>query len=253
MATAAVSDKDAVLIEVVNNEGDFHEVYHCISEAFGRQVHDAIWIAFNPGWETFHGQFAGVQRMIRRWKSATTDNKGNPNAIYLKATLPDPHQAGCRIVVGFAVWVQVSSVKGYGSENSGELGVTMAGALHPENESEQRFVQQMFRSLLKARVEYVNSKASEDNPAVMCLDLCATHPAFQRRGIASKLVQWGLDEARRRGITNVTIEASSMGRHVYRRLGFRPQGSDLVYEVDDEFLDRDKPPNVFMVYSPDAE
>ncbi|KAI0541130.1 acyl-CoA N-acyltransferase [Xylaria digitata] len=253
MATTAVPDNDTVLVEVVSDTGDFPEVYRCISEAFGRQVHDAIWIAFNPDWETPDGQAAGAERMARRWKSATTDNRGNPNAIYLKVTLPDPHQSGRRITVGFAVWVQVSSVEGYGAENSGELSDAVAEALHPGNESEQRFVQQMFRSLLRARVEYVNSKASEENPAVMCLDLCATHPAFQRRGIASKLVQWGLDEAHRRGIASATIEASSMGRHVYRRLGFRPQGSDLVYEVDDEFSDREKPPNVFMVYSRDAE
>ncbi|RWA10491.1 hypothetical protein EKO27_g4625 [Xylaria grammica] len=249
----ASSDKDAVLVEVIDNVEDFPESFRCISEAFGRQTHDAIWIGFNPGWDTPEGQAAGVERMIRRWKSTTTDNKGNPNAVYLKATLADPDQPERRIIVGVAIWVQVSSVEGYGATNEGELSEGAAEALHPGLESEQRFIQQMFRSLLKDRVKYTASKAADNPPAVMCLDLCATHPDFQRRGVASRLVQWGLDEARRRGIPNATTEASTMGRHVYQRLGFLPQGSDTVYEIDDEFSNRDLPPNLFMVYSRDAK
>ncbi|TGJ85384.1 hypothetical protein E0Z10_g3363 [Xylaria hypoxylon] len=253
MATTTIPDKDTVLIEVIENAEDFPEAFRCSSEAFGRQAHDAIWIAFNPGWDTPEGQAAGVERTLQRWRSAGTDNRGNPSAVYLKATLADPDQPGRRIIVGFAVWAQVSTIEEHGAVVSGEMSDDMAAAIHPESKSEQRFLQQMFRSLLKSRVEYVKSKATENPPAIMCLDLCATHPAFQRRGIASKLVQWGVDEAHRRGIPNATMEASSMGRHVYQRLGFRPRGSDIVYEVDDEFSNRDKPPNIFMVYSSDAK
>ncbi|KAI0913663.1 acyl-CoA N-acyltransferase [Ustulina deusta] len=255
MATTAIPDEDALLVEVVDNAEDFTDAFRCVSEAFGRQVHDAIWEAFNPGWETAEGQAAGAARMVRRWRSTTTDSKGNPNAVYLKATLPGPGppgQAGRsrrRITVGFAVWVQISAVEGYGDTDLGALDDPVPAALYPGNETEQRFLRQMFRSLFQARVAFVRGKAAADPPAVMALDLCVTHPAFQRRGVASKLVQWGLDEARRRGILYATTEASSMGRHVYARLGFRPQGSDVVYELDEEFSGREKPPNLFMVYS----
>lgn len=73
-------------------------------------------------------------------------------------------------------------------------------------------------------------------------------PEFQRRGIAGKLVAWGLEEAERRGGLECTTEASPMGRVVYGRLGFGAEGSgeDLVYVVDDEFKDRDKPEILFM-------
>ncbi|KAI1163704.1 acyl-CoA N-acyltransferase [Nemania serpens] len=250
MANPTTSDKDALLVEVVNDAEDFTEGFHCISEAFGRQARDAIWQAFNPGWETPEGQAAGADRMVQRWKSTTTDNKGNPNAVFLKATLPDPKDPGRRVVVGFAIWVQASAVEGHGDVSAGDVSSTLdLEGLHPGDESEQRFLRQMLRSLLKRRLAYVASKAAADPPAIMALDLCATHPAFQRRGVASQLVRWGLDEARRRGIPDATTEASSMGRGVYARLGFRPKGPDIVYEVDDEFSHRDKPPNVFMLYS----
>jgi GNAT superfamily N-acetyltransferase len=249
MAATAVSDKEAPLVEVINDAEDFTEAFHCSSEAFGRQARDAFWQAFNPGWETPEGQAAGAEQLVRRWRETTEDNKGNPNTVFLKATLPDPHQPGRRVIVGFAVWVQTSAVEGYGAAARDPSETMDLEALHPGNKSEQRFMQQMSRSFFKRRLEYVKNKATESPPAVMILDLCATHPSFQRRGVASRLVTWGLDEARRRGIPEATTEASSMGRHVYQRLGFRPQGSDVVYEVDEEFANRDKPPNVFMVFS----
>lgn len=38
-----------------------------------------------------------------------------------------------------------------------------------------------------------------------------------------------------------------MGRGVYRKLGFKDEGEgDIVFEVDEQFNDWDKPPNVFL-------
>ncbi|KAI0486114.1 acyl-CoA N-acyltransferase [Xylaria cf. heliscus] len=251
----AAPDKEAaVLVEVIDNEEDFTEVYRCISEAFGRQINDGIWTAFNPGWDTPEGQAAGAVRLVQRWRSVATDNKGNPSTVFLKATLPDDGGGSRRAIVGFAIWVQATAVEGHGYIVSDDTKMDFE-ALYPGNEREQRFLRQMLHSLIKRRVEFVKGKAAAaaDPPAVMALDLCATHPAFQRRGAATKLVQWGLDEARRRGIPDATTEASSMGRHAYAKLGFEYQGSDIVYEVDDEFSDRDKPSNVFMLYSRSVE
>ncbi|KAI1131309.1 acyl-CoA N-acyltransferase [Nemania abortiva] len=253
MATTAVPDTDALLVEVITDAGDFPEAFHCISEAFGTQTHDAIWCAFNPGWDTPEGQAVGAGNLLKRWESTTADINGNPKTVFLKATLPSPNQASRRIIVGVAIWEQTSAVEGYGNlipATLRETGMDLE-ARYPGNETEQRFLEQMWRELLKKRRAFVAAKAAAkaDPPAVMALDLCATHPAFQRRGAASKMVQWGLDEARRRGIPDCTTEASSMGRHAYARLGFQPQGGDIVYELDDEFADRDRPPNLFMLYS----
>lgn len=77
------------------------------------------------------------------------------------------------------------------------------------------------------------------------LDLCAVDPAFQRRGVASRLVEWGLQEAQRRGGLECLTEASVMGRLAYERLGFRPEG-EIEYKVDEEFRTRSMPSNLYM-------
>ena len=75
-------------------------------------------------------------------------------------------------------------------------------------------------------------------------------PAFQRRGIAGKLTKWGLKEAERRGgleaVLEAVLEASAMGRPVYERLGFKVEGTEIPYNVDEEFAGRDMPASVFM-------
>lgn len=249
MSSTETPGKDAPLVEVINDEASFTDAYKCVSAAFGAQVHDAIWEAFNPGWETPEGQAAGASRMVRRWKSTTTNKDGDPNAVFLKATLPDPSHPGHRTTAGFAIWIQISTVEGYGDTKLGALDPEVLRGLYPNDEKEQRFLKQMFDSLFKARVQFVRGTASAaDPPAIMALDLCATHPDFQRRGVASSLVRWGMEETRRRGIRYATMEASAMGRLAYATLGFKPQGRDFVYEVDEEFAGRDKPPNIFMVY-----
>ncbi|KAI0193148.1 acyl-CoA N-acyltransferase [Astrocystis sublimbata] len=242
-------EKDAVLVEVIDSAEDVCEGYQCLKEAFGTQTNDAIWTAFNPGWETPEGQAAGAERMVQRWRSVARDYRGNANEVFLKATLSDPEEPGRRRVVGLAIWSQATAVAGYGDLIAAEDAKIDLDALYPGNETEQRFLRQMIGSMTRKRREHVRARASADPPAVMVLELCGTHPAFQRRGVAGKLVQWGLDEARRRGVPEAVTEASSMGRGAYQKLGFVPQGSDIIYEVDEEFAGRDKPPNLFMLYT----
>ncbi|CAJ2512219.1 Uu.00g052340.m01.CDS01 [Anthostomella pinea] len=247
MATNTASEKEAPLVEVIDQEEDFLGAFKCACAAFGHQTNDAIWTCLNPGWDTPEGQARGAAGMVKRWRSVTTDKNGNPNTVFLKATLPD--QDGCRVIVGQAIWVQASMVDGHGEPPSDDIRSSMdPAALYPGDEAEQRYCGQLWRSLFRRRVEVVREKAASaaNPPSVMVLDLCATDPAFQRRGVASALVRWGLDEVRRRRIPEATTEASSMGRLVYERLGFRPEGPEIAYEVDGEFASRERPSNVFM-------
>ncbi|KAJ5670176.1 uncharacterized protein N7477_005539 [Penicillium maclennaniae] len=119
-------------------------------------------------------------------------------------------------------------------------------ALYPGNEPEQRYLCQVMASLHRRRIEIIKEKATAVPPAVMVLDMCAVDPSYQRKGIARALVQWGLDEARRRDNLEAITEASSMGRHVYEKMGFQAEGPDIEYFVDDDFECRKGPPNVFM-------
>jgi ribosomal protein S18 acetylase RimI-like enzyme len=236
--------QDQAIISPVENEKDLVQANHCVAEAFGRQAQDAVWMLMNPGWDSEAGQALNAQNMIKRWKSTTTNKDGKPNTVFLKATLPDP-ATGERRVVGLAIWVQLSYVDGYGDPFTGD----MAEALSSLDDADRRFADQMFRSLWKRRIEYIKevSESGRKPPALFVLDMCAVDPAFQRRGIAGKLVQAGLEEAKTRGNLECTTEGSVMGREVYRRLGFKDEGvGDIQWEVDAEFEKRDKPPNVFL-------
>ncbi|KAI1321911.1 hypothetical protein F5Y16DRAFT_413576 [Xylariaceae sp. FL0255] len=247
-------------VEPITNENDFPEAYATISTAFGTQLHDAIWIH--------------AARLAKNWRSITTDRFGRPNAVFLKATLPDPDQtspegevlaknsgieqreeAKRRRIVGIAIWVQASDIQGYGESPSSNLPrPEYLEEIYPGDERSQRFVGQVWLALLSRRIKYVQEKGRQPHPNILALDLCATHPSFQRRGVAAALVQWGLDETKRRNIDELCTEASGMGRGVYAKIGFQARGGDFEYEeVDAEFKGGGEgkvklPPNVFMLY-----
>lgn len=236
-------------IEPIDGSEDIIQAFDCVCEAFGRQAQDGVWIAMTPGWETPAGRSLGAARMVARWRGTTKDKSGRPNTVFLKATLPCPQQENKRIIVGFAIWVQASSVAGYGDPavREEELGDVMnLEEIYPGNKAEQRYLCQTVASLHRQRSEVIKAKSMEDPPAVMILDMCAVDPAHQRKGIARALVQWGLDEAQRRGDLEAITEASAMGRYVYRQMGFVPQGSEIEYLVDEEFASRSRPSNIFM-------
>ncbi len=47
-----------------------------------------------------------------------------------------------------------------------------------------------------------------------------THPEYWRRGIARKLLDLLVQEARDRGVTAISLEAAAMGRPLYEAYGF---------------------------------
>jgi GNAT superfamily N-acetyltransferase len=51
------------------------------------------------------------------------------------------------------------------------------------------------------------------------LETVFVHPAYRRRGVASALLEWEIDQAERLGLL-VYLEATEEGRRVYERVGF---------------------------------
>ena len=58
----------------------------------------------------------------------------------------------------------------------------------------------------------------------------ATLPEARGRGLASVLLAHALADARERGCTTTTLEATQLGRGVYERLGYRPLGAVQMWE-----------------------
>jgi GNAT superfamily N-acetyltransferase len=54
----------------------------------------------------------------------------------------------------------------------------------------------------------------------IALDLLATLPTHQRRGLARAHIKWGLDLADREGLL-VFLESTPSGEKLYERLGFK--------------------------------
>lgn len=241
--TPPSSGPDGLRVELITNAEDFEPAFDSILNAFGHQTSDAIWIAMHPNWDTPQGKSQGAARMADRWR--TSRDAGN--TLFLKATLPDPGDGGKDRIVGLAIWVQASLVPGRGDAP----GPVDFAALYPDSERERRFLRQVLGSMQARRLETLREKARPGSAlkSAMVLDLCGVDPAFQGRGVAKKLVQWGLDEARRRGGLEAITEASVMGRRVYTRLGFR-EVEEIEYQVDEEFKDRILPSNVFLRTGP---
>lgn len=246
MADQKAFKSSDIVIEIIDNEQDFATAFAIISKCFGRQTNDLFWKAMNPGWDTHDGAAAGTDRMVKRWQTISVNRSGEPNTVHLKATVPDPKNPGKRVMAGIAIWAQLSMVDGMGDKPSTDVSTAVdLNELYPGNETEQRFLRQGFASFVSQRVKTLEEKATTSSPATFSLDLCVVDPDFQRRGIANKLVEWGLEEAKDRGGLESTTEGSAMGRLVYQKLGFKPV-KEVDYVVDPDFKDRKLPSNLFM-------
>ena len=55
-----------------------------------------------------------------------------------------------------------------------------------------------------------------------------TAPDYRGQGIARRMVEWLLEEARRRGVTEISLDATTSGRPLYRKLGFQDSEECMV-------------------------
>ena len=58
-----------------------------------------------------------------------------------------------------------------------------------------------------------------------------TNPHYRRQGIAAKMVTMLIDEARKRGVTEISLDATEEGRPLYKKLGFTESEECMVLVI----------------------
>ncbi|PSR82053.1 hypothetical protein BD289DRAFT_454528 [Coniella lustricola] len=264
--STSTSTPDGITISLITDPADLAATYDIAAAAFGIQVDDAVWKALRPDWSHPLARAHLIARDTRGFHKSTAPASANPRTglpptIYLKATVTDASTNHVPTIAGVAIWSQLSFVDGWGATPSADLpgaDAILVEGIQPDAETAARKIKlakQVFASLMARRMEVIREIAREDegsgkrreNPGVFALDLCAVDPKFQKRGLASRLVQYGLDEAReKREDIEAVVEGSVMGRSVYARLGFKPV-AEVEYNVDEELLNGTTlPSNLFM-------
>lgn len=55
---------------------------------------------------------------------------------------------------------------------------------------------------------------------------------YRRRGISKKMVEILIDEAKENGVTEISLDATEMGRPLYESLGFKASDSCMVMDLE---------------------
>ncbi|TKA57297.1 hypothetical protein B0A49_11920, partial [Cryomyces minteri] len=131
-------------------------------------------------------------------------------------------------VVGYAVWSR---------ERRGEVGVGLGGwefrGWNSYIELSLLAIEEKYTSFLhldsslsyknlalyNAHLQKQHEDPVADVPECWSLEALAVVPAFQRHGIGSQLLAWGMQQAREEKVP-VTLEASQAGLGLYEKLGF---------------------------------
>jgi hypothetical protein len=150
------------------------------------------------------------------------------NTIML-AEMPSDEDPNVLKVISVSIW------DNYGSSPPNP---NLPGGKPPPNHPERRdaspaHMEAYSRNSAKARREFFVSRYGQRQ---LSLRQMATHPQYWRRGAATTLCKWGMEEARRVGVA-VPMFASPMGKMVYEALGFREVGKwKAQVEGEDEYV-----------------
>lgn len=81
-----------------------------------------------------------------------------------------------------------------------------------------------------ASISYIEIMPTFDHPTGRRAHLMNvyTDPAFRRRGIAQELCELLIDDAKKKGATEISLDATESGRPLYEALGFKASSECMV-------------------------
>jgi GNAT superfamily N-acetyltransferase len=86
-----------------------------------------------------------------------------------------------------------------------------------------------FNEFWKGQIRAYKKFFGSIGPEQMHLQILATLPEFQRRGIGSSLCKWAMELVRRDALKDMSVMASPMGHELYTWLGFERVGTFFIH------------------------
>ena len=80
-----------------------------------------------------------------------------------------------------------------------------------------------------ASLSYINVMPTFDHPTGKRAHLMNvyTRTEFRRRGVGKMMVEFLIEEAKSRGVTEISLDATEMGHPLYKSLGFNDNGEGM--------------------------
>lgn len=80
-----------------------------------------------------------------------------------------------------------------------------------------------------ASLSYINVMPTFDHPTGKRAHLMNvyTRAQFRRRGVGKMMVEFLIEEAKSRGVTEISLDATEMGHPLYKSLGFSDNGEGM--------------------------
>ena len=84
-----------------------------------------------------------------------------------------------------------------------------------------------------ATLSYINIMPTFSHPTGKRAHLMNvyTREAFRRRGVGRLMVQFLIDEAKSRSVTEISLDATQMGHPLYKSLGFNDNGEGMTLSI----------------------
>ena len=194
-------------------DADMYRIFEICSLAFARNEPfvDAIW----PNHWTDAGRMQGADR-FKHIKNT------DPIATYLKAI-----DAATGEIMGMAKWKVYDNHLPDLSKPDGE------NSDYWDTKEDQAFAEAMTEDFMKTR----NAAITRTGGNIVSLDTLAIDPQYQKKGVGSALVEWGVEKADEMKVEAV-VESSVFGKGLYEKHGYKFV-KYVRLEVPERFAGRD--------------
>ncbi|OZJ04495.1 hypothetical protein BZG36_02668 [Bifiguratus adelaidae] len=181
---------------------DIPDITQVYLQAFGKETLSIRMFPHTPG--------------VRKWwEEANTDELlHNPHARFLKVVDADA-EGGKEKIVGYAKYVVPVD---------GKMKIEDVSAITWPEDSDADLCNLFFGQLDN------NKKKIMGDRTYIVLELLATLPEYQGKGVGSMLLRWGCEQADRDGL-QLYLDASPAGKPLYEKHGFLERAKSFIPEV----------------------